>query len=186
MEAGGCFAGTLCCRNACNSHSSFPTANVCLMLHSLTFCVLLTLHFPNEQALLCRFPNPELVVADSLDVLLEVVEVVVGFQQLATLELEVELPWPSFPCLFAKQMAKKGKDQGKKSKAKKQIPVFLSVFLRFLRGSFDPPKRKDLKCKEFSQNARIFFSLLKELQELHSAMKANKLRDKERERETVK
>ena len=95
---------------------------------------------------------------------------------------------------FAKRqgLPKKGKDQGQKRREiSKSLSFCLfslqfcpkSLHFVFLKWSFDPQKGKDLKCKDSAKMQGFSVSLLKELQKLHSAMKKNKRREKERNSE---
>ena len=76
-----------------------------------------------------------------------------------------DLPIPAF--LQKRQgWPKKGRDPGPKCKEKSKSLPFCprslhfcpkSLHFVFLKGSFDPQKGRDLKCKDLGQNARIFF-----------------------------
>ena len=75
-----------------------------------------------------------------------------------------DLPFPAF---FAKRQGwpKKGKEKGPKRKEINKSLSFWVVSLHFRpkslhfvfwKGHFNSQKDKDLKCKDFNQNARIF------------------------------
>ena len=111
--------------------------------------------------------------------------------------LDPRPPWPSFPCFFCLQKGKGGQTKTRKKapKRKENYSLFFGLFpciliphdlkslhFAYWKEHFHSHKGKDLQYKDFNQNAMASLSLLKELQELHSAKK-NKLRDHERDSE---